>query len=71
MQPILEALYAQRQSLEAAIAAIVGKGANATATDLAMLKAYRRSLQAVNAQIIVFVNTPPEVPDEELNDIPF
>lgn len=59
----LEQLYINRQTTEAAIAALVAKGANATPTDLALLRAYRRSLMSINAQIVILENTPE--PEEE------
>jgi hypothetical protein len=62
----LEQLYAQRQTIEAQIATIVAKGANATPTDLALLRAYRRGLMSVNAQIVILEQTP-----EDTEDVPF
>jgi len=65
MTPELEALMAQRAALVNQIANIMAMGASASASDLALLKAYRRQFQSVTAQIVILVNTPP--PDE----IPF
>lgn len=67
----LEQLYVQRQQLEAQIANLVAKGPNATASELALLKAYRRQLQSVNAQIIILENEPPIGEVNPLDEIPF
>lgn len=62
----LETLYAQRQNYEAQIAAIAAKGPNASPTELAMARMWKRGLLSVNAQIVIL-----EQEAEQGSDIPF
>ncbi len=66
MTPELEAALAQKAIIENNIAAMLAKPQPLSPTDSAMLKAYKRQLMAINAQIII-LETPPLPPVE----IPF
>lgn len=65
MNPELEAKLAQRVILEAQINAYAQLGNLATPAQAALLKAYRRMLLALNAQIVILEATPAEPPPEE------
>jgi len=67
----LEQLLIQRYQLQAQIGALVGLGAGISLSEAALLKAYRRQLQSMNAQIIILENEPPELPVNPMDDIPF
>jgi hypothetical protein len=66
MEEQMLALLAQREILLAQIAATVAKGSSANVAEVALLKAHRRMLMNINAQVVTLQNTPPEVePIEE------